>query len=373
MKNMNIRCSGCGALIQTKNKDDAGYIEQSVLDKRLNGNFYCKRCFDLKHYNKNTILDMDNDKYYDNLEKIKKDKGLIVYIVDLLDLDGTLLLNINDLYKSDNILLVANKVDLFLNSLNKNNIYLYLKKYLEKLNVKVKDIFLMSSFESGDIDLLIEEIKKNKSPRQNVYFVGMTNVGKSTILNKIIYKYTNEKDIITVSNNVNTTLDNIYIPFDDESYFVDTPGILNKESLIYFLDKDSYKAITPKSYIRPKTFQLNEKQSLFIAGFIRLDYVSGEGKTSFITNFNNSLLIHRTKLENADEFYDKHKDDILKYPSSSEREKLGSIVCEEIEITKDQKIDVAVFGIGFVSIYGCGKIRISSFEHVKWKVREAII
>ena len=40
---------------------------------------------------------------------------------------------------------------------------------------------------------------------------------------------------------------------------------------------------------------------------------------------------------------------------------------------EDQKIDVAVFGIGFVSIYGCGKIRISSFEHVKWKVREAII
>ena len=370
---MNIKCLGCGAPIQTEDKNKPGYIDKDVLAKHIDCNFYCKRCFDLKHYNKNTILDMDNEKYYNNLERIKKDKGLIVYIIDLLDLDGTLLLNINDLYKSENIILVANKVDLFLNSLNKNNIYLYLKNYLDKLNIKVKDIFLMSSFNDSDIDLLIEEIKKNKTKGQNVYFVGMTNVGKSTILNKIIYKYTAEENIITVSNNVNTTLDNIYIPFDDDSYFVDTPGILNKESLIYFLDKDSYKAITPKSYIRPKTFQLNEHQSLFIAGFIRVDYVSGENKASFITNFNNSLLIHRTKMENADEFYKNHKDDILKYPSKEEREKLGEIVSETLTISKDQKIDIAVFGIGFISVYGEGKIRISSFEAVKWKVREAII
>ena len=93
------------------------------------------------------------------------------------------------------------------------------------------------------------------------------------------------------------------------------------------------------------------------------------GKKSIFSND----LMDKPKLENADEFYDKHNDDILKYPSASEREKLGGIVCEEIEITKDQKIDIAVFGIGFVSIYGCGKIRISSFKHVKWKVREAII
>lgn len=378
MKNMNIRCSGCGAIIQSNDSLAPGYIDKEVLEKHKDGNFYCKRCFDLKHYNKNVILKMDNDKYLENLEKIKKDKGLIVYIVDLFDLDGTILANINDIYKSDNILLVANKVDLFLNSINLNNIYNYLRRYLKSRNIKVKDVFLMSSFKNEDIDLLIEEIKKNKDNNQNVYFVGMTNVGKSTILNKIIYKYTNEADLITVSNNVNTTLDNIYIPFDDNSYFVDTPGILNDQSMIYYLSKESYKAITPRSYIRPKTFQLNKDQSLFVAGFLRIDYLGKEDdgfkeKASFITNFNNSLLIHRTKEENADAFYEKHKDDILKYPDSDERLKLGELRSEIIEVTKDTKIDLAIFGIGFISIFANGKIRITSFENVKYRIREAMI
>ena len=370
---MNIKCLGCGASIQTEDINKAGYIDKDVLAKYKDGNFYCKRCFDLKHYNKNITLEMDNERYYKNLEAIKKDKGLIVYIVDLLDLDGTIIPNINDLYKSDNILLVANKIDLFLNSINKNNIYNYLRRYLKELNIKVKDVFLMSSFNDNDIDDLIEAIKLIKKDHQNVYFVGMTNVGKSTILNKIIYKYTNELDLITVSNNVNTTLDNIYIPFDDNSYFVDTPGILNLDSLIYFLDKDSYKAISPKSYIRPKTFQLNKNQSLFIGGFARIDNLDNDGKTSFITNFNNNLLIHRTKEENADEFYDKHKDDILKNPTKEERDKLGKLISKEIIISKDKKIDISIYGLGFITISGNGRIRITCFENIKWKIREAII
>ncbi len=380
MKNTNIRCSGCGAIIQSSDRLAPGYIDKTVLEKHIDDNFYCKRCFDLKHYNKNITIKMDNDKYLANLDKIRKDKGLIVYIIDLFDLDGTIIENINDIYKSDNILLVANKVDLFLNSINLNNIYNYLRRYLNSRNIKVKDVFLMSSFKNEDIDLLIEEIKKNKEKNQNVYFVGMTNVGKSTILNKIIYKYTNVSDLITVSNNVNTTLDNIYIPFDDNSYFVDTPGILNDQSMIYYLSKESYKAITPKSYIRPKTFQLNKDQSLFIAGFLRIDYLgindeesSFKEKASFITNFNNSLLIHRTKEENANLFYEKHKDDILKYPNAEERLKLGQLKSEIIEVNKDTKIDLAIFGIGFVSIFANGKIRITSFENVKYRIREAMI
>lgn len=369
---MSIRCSGCGALIQTKDQNKAGYINQNVLEKHKDGDFYCKRCFELKHYNKNTVLEIENDDYFSNLEQIKKDKGLIVYIVDLLDLDGTIIENINTLFKSENILLVVNKVDLFLDSLNRNKILQYVRKYLKDKNIRVKDAFLMSSFEDEDIDLLLGKIKELKNKKQNVYFVGMTNVGKSTIINKIIKKYTGIADLITVSNNVNTTLSNIYIPFDDDSFLVDTPGIVNRKSLIYYLGKESYEYITPKKFIKPKTFQLNPEQTLFISGFLRIDFLEGN-RSSFISNFNNNLLIHRTKLENADKFYEEHKDDILKFPMEEEREQLGEFVSKTICFDLDKKIDIAIFGIGFISIYGSGKLKITSFKNVKWTIREAIV
>ena len=52
-------------------------------------------------------------------------------------------------------------------------------------------------------------------------------------------------------------------------------------------------------------------QSLFIQGLVRIDFIKGI-KSTFVTYFKNDLLIHRSKLERADIFYQKHKNDILR-------------------------------------------------------------
>lgn len=367
---MNIKCIGCGATIQTENINKKGYIDKKVLENKTD-NFYCKRCFDLKHYNKEMKIQTSLDEYLINLKTIQKDKGLIVYIVDIFDFEGSLIYNINDIVNSNNILLVLNKVDLYLDSLNKNKIKNYVLKYLKEKEIKIKDILLMSSFKDDDIEMLFNKIKEMHN-NKNVYFVGMTNVGKSTIINKIIKKYTGEEDLITVSNTLNTTLENIYIPLNENCYIVDTPGLLNRNNLIYFLDKKTLEYITPKKYVKPKTFQLSPKQSLFIQGFVKIDFIDGE-RSSFVTNFSNNVLIHRTKLEKANEFYENHKDDILLYPTKKEREKLGVFVTKKVKFSKDNKIDIAISGLGFITIYGTGYLEVTYFNNVKVIVRKAMI
>ena len=367
---MNIKCIGCGAVVQTENKNKKGYIDKKVLENKKDS-FYCKRCFDLKHYNRENKVETSLDEYLKNLQEIKKDKGLFVYIVDLFDFEGSLIYNINDIIGSNNILLVLNKVDLFLDSLNKNKIKDYVLRYLKEKQIKIKDLVLMSSYNDDDVFNLynkILELHNNK----NVYFVGMTNVGKSTIINKIIKNFTGEDDIITVSNTVNTTLDNIYIPLNDDCFIVDTPGLLNRNNLIYFLDKKTLEYITPKKYVKPKTFQLNPEQTLFINGFIRIDFISGE-RSSFVGNFANNVLVHRTKLANADSFYDSHKDDVLLFPTKLERQKLGNFVTKKVNFTKEQKIDIAISGLGFLSVYGTGTLVVTYFNNVKVIVRKAMI
>ena len=130
--------------------------------------------------------------------------------------------------------------------------------------------------------------------------------------------------------------------------------------------------ITPKKYVKPKTFQLNPEQTLFINGFIRIDFVSGE-RSSFVGNFANNVLVHRTKLANADSFYDSHKDDVLLFPTKLERQKLGNFVTKKVNFTKEQKIDIAISGLGFLSVYGTGTLMVTYFNNVKVIVRKAMI
>lgn len=367
---MNIKCIGCGATIQTEDANKKGYIDKKVLENK-NDNFYCKRCFDLKHYNKEKIIKTSLDEYLLNLQKIKKDNGLIVYIVDSFDFEGSLIYNINEILNTSNILFILNKVDLYLNSINKNKIKSYVLKYLKNKKIKIKDIFLMSSFDENDINCLFNKIKELHN-NKNIYFVGMTNVGKSTIINKIIKKFTGEEDVITVSNTLNTTLENIYIPLNDNCYIVDTPGLLNRNNLIYFLNKKTLDFITPKKYIKPRTFQLDSKQTLFIQGFVRIDFIEGE-RSSFVTNLSNNVLVHRTKLEKADEFYENHKDGILIYPTKEERMKLGNFVTKKVKFFKEKKIDIAISGLGFITVSGSGYMEIKYFNNVKVIIREAMI
>ena len=366
---MDIKCMGCGAVIQTKDEAKAGYIEASVLEKH-HEEFYCKRCFNLRHYSKNNRISLDEAKLKEEIDFIKKDKGLVCLVADSFDLEGTIHPRINELLDTNNILLVLNKYDLYINDLNLNKLIDYLRQYLKKQNIKIKDLVLISAKKGLGIDELIAKMNGLRNGK-NVYFVGMSNVGKSTIINKIIETYTGDNDVITVSNTINTTLANIFIPLDKNSYIVDTPGIINHNNLVYYLEEDTLKQITPTNFIRPKNYQLDAGQSLFIGGFLRLDFVSG-AKSSFTCYFGENVVIHRTKLENADSFYQNHLDDILLYPNKTERASLGEIHCRKIILKEGIKTDISYAGLGFISLSGVGEVNIYYYSKIKVVIRKAI-
>ncbi len=77
-----------------------------------------------------------------------------------------------------------------------------------------------------------------------------------------------------------------------------------------------------KKTIKPKVYQLNPGQTLFLSGLGRFDYVDGPGKQSFIVYASDDLYIHRTKTENADAFYEKHVGELLVPPQAEQLEQL---------------------------------------------------
>ena len=71
-------------------------------------------------------------------------------------------------------------------------------------------------------------------------------------------------EVITTSHFPGTTLDLVEIPLDDGKAIYDTPGIINNHQIAHYLDEKDLKAITPKKELKPKVFQLNAEQTLFI-------------------------------------------------------------------------------------------------------------
>lgn len=97
------------------------------------------------------------------------------------------------------------------------------------------------------------------------------------------------------------------------------------------------KIIAPQKEIKPKVYQLNAEQTLFLGGLARFDYVQG-AKSSFIAYVSNDLNLHRTKTATADAFYEKHVGGLLRPPRADEVAEFPELV--RFEFSVKEKTDI---------------------------------
>ncbi|MBD8069227.1 ribosome biogenesis GTPase YqeH [Bacillus sp. PS06] len=339
-----IACIGCGVTIQTEDKEGIGYAPTSSLEKE---SVICQRCFRLKHYNEVQDVSLTDDDFLKILNGIGQTEGLIVKIVDIFDFNGSWLPGLHRFVGKKNILLVGNKVDLLPKSVKPKKLINWMKQSSKELGLNPVDVFLISAHKGIGITEVAEAIEQYREGK-DVYVVGCTNVGKSTFINRLIKDFSGEDDVITTSHFPGTTLDMIDIPLDDDAALFDTPGIINHHQMAHYVNKKELKVITPKKEIKPKVFQLNEKQTLFFGGLARFDFVSG-GRQSFVCYLSNELNIHRTKLENTDELYQKQKGDLLQPPGPKDASDFPDLVAHEFTI-KEGKTDIVFSGLGWVTV-----------------------
>lgn len=96
-------------------------------------------------------------------------------------------------------------------SLKRSRIKDWLRQEANKQGLRPIDVALTSASKGYEIDNLLELIDKYRKGR-DVYVVGVTNVGKSTLINRIIKQQTGISELITTSRFPGTTLDKIEIP-----------------------------------------------------------------------------------------------------------------------------------------------------------------
>lgn len=343
-----IYCQGCGVGIQSTDKEALGYTPKSSLEREV---VLCQRCFRLKHYNETQEISITDDDFLKMISDIRNQAGLVVHIIDIFDVSGSLIPNLSRIVGDKKVILVGNKLDLLPKSTNQNKLIHWLKATAKASGLKVQDAFLISSVKGTGIEELTYQIDKLRN-KENVYIVGTTNVGKSTFINKVIKQSIGEDNVITTSYFPGTTLGFIEIPLDDETYLIDTPGIVNKQQMVHYVSKKDLKQITPTKEVKARTYQLNSGQTLFIGGLARFDFIKGD-RQSFICYFSNEIPIHRTKLENAEQLYENHLGELLSPPDAETLAKLPKLTESTFKVS-GERTDIVFPGLGWISIEGDG-------------------
>lgn len=324
------KCKGCGIELQNIDSNELGYI------KTQNSEF-CERCFRIKNYGDYKIVSKDNNEFINILKRINETKDLVVLVVDLFFISN----RVEDIvkYLKNDILLVFTKRDILPLSLKDEKLI----SYKDKLNIKTVDEIVISSNKNYNMDELYEMINKYKKSN-NVYVVGYTNAGKSTMINKLIYNYSDLESNITTSILPSTTLNTIDIKLNDELVLIDTPGILDSGNIFNYLDGKTLKYITPNREIKPITYQIKSKQYIMIDKFAKV--VSSNNNLTFF--FANNLKIDRF-FKDKDVNFAKHT------------------------LNVKENEDIVISGLGFIKVTKSETIDIYTMDNVDVYVRDSLI
>ncbi len=362
-----LKCIGCGAVLQSTDPQKPGYVPKASMGKE---DVICRRCFRLKNYNEVQDVGMDSDDFLELLNSLSNKPGIVVNLVDVFDFEGSFINAIKRIVGNKKIILAANKVDLLPKQINKRRVTEWLRKSAKNYGLYPEDVCLISAHKGFGIDELLQTIEKHRDG-QDVYIVGTTNVGKSTLINRLIEQSVGEKDVVTTSKVPGTTLDMIDIPIDDQSDLYDTPGIIQAHQMTHFVTTKELNIIMPKKEIKQRVYQLNELQSLFIGGLARVDYLKG-GKRPLVCYFSNELHIHRTKLEKADQLWKTQLGSLLTPPSQPQDfnfEQLNTIHLN----TGNEKKDIMISGLGFVTVDAGAELDVTVPKNVEVTLRPSIM
>lgn len=328
-------CLGCGVKLQDENVLGEGYT--TSLDKSL-----CQRCFRIKNYGEYQVVTKSNEEYLDILKGVGETKDLVLYIADLLNIEEDLL-KIREIIPNK-MILVLNKKDVLPKSVKEEKLVEYFKKHYDSFD----EVIVISSEKNYNIDYLLKQIKLYQTTN-NVYVVGHTNAGKSTLINKLLKNYSDSTRELTISPLPSTTLDTVKIDINEYLTLIDTPGLVDSSSIVNYIDGDGLKKISPKKEIKPKTFQLKKGQSIIVDNFFRIDYVEGE-RNSFTFYVSNDLKVKRI---------------------STRHDTLKDLQKRTYDMGYEQ--DLCINGLGFIKIVNKGIVDIYIDSKVSTYIRDALI
>ena len=157
-----LRCIRCGEALQTTNPKAKGYISPDFLNEQNEITaIYCDECYNaISLINARVQSSHDDQAVINYFKKLKKDKTVIFYVIDLFTFSGNLDEDSVAMMKGKDVAVVGTKTKLFGNSFNANKMKAFVFHAFEEKGIKPLNVYLVDKNDKS-IDGVIDSFKRH--------------------------------------------------------------------------------------------------------------------------------------------------------------------------------------------------------------------
>lgn len=349
--------------MQTDDIQKPGFVPIEILGKYEKP--LCRRCFRIRHYSDDST---QNRRFFlfDEVLEVLKNCDHSFYVVDLMDLTGSLNLDFLSVIPS-NYTVLLNKFDLLPKRMDAEEIVFRVSK---RYSIPVKTLFPISTLNRYGIDGLKERL----SHYQRAALWGYANVGKSSLLNALVEDQPATHEA-TVSPFLGTTGDRLELLTSSGAKIIDMPGIKNESSILEWVKPNDQHLVGKSKKIFRRIFYINDSRTLFLGGMARFDiHEQGTEHYQRIVHLytGENVTVHDTSAEKAHLVHKKHFGTLLKPPySSSELSKIDWTV---FTYSLQTNQDLSISGLGWLYVKkGPVCVTLHIPRGVKVEMRESLL
>jgi len=265
-------CQGCGARIQSTDPNRFGFVPEHVLGEEKT--VRCQRCHRISHYGRDELGPVDAA---DSIESIRA--GIewstgVCLVVDLLDFDAGLPPELLGLMRGKNALLAVNKVDLIPPKTPVSELESWVQSRLDYYGLPHMRPVLVSAANGFGFPALADQVT---ALGNQVLFVGITNVGKSSVLQRLLRMRIGggkRKQIEpTVSPYPGTTVNVSRWHCPGGLILADSPGFVPGGRISDLLAPDLAQQVIPHKTLSSHLYEVKEGDTVCIKGLCAVECI----------------------------------------------------------------------------------------------------
>ena len=272
------RCFHCGAVLQTKNSKEPGYIlESTIANNKPDALLYCNRCYSKIKALNYSELDVDVD---EDLKRILKDAlatdAMIIWVVDLFAFNGVLNPDIVKIVKKLDVIVLATKRDLFPRIVKNEVLTKFLEERFAEYNIKPIATHIFGHESDIDPKALFDKLNELRKGR-DIYMVGSETSGKTSIINKILTGYVNKSKWAVKSEIYKGTKSKVLeVPLSNSSFLYELPGFPLTTSTLSKVEKDIARTLLPRKSIKITQRTMIKGDSILVGNLVQFSLIKGK-------------------------------------------------------------------------------------------------
>lgn len=202
----------------------------------------------------------------------------------------------------------------------------------------------------------LDDLLHAVSRKQKIYFIGKSNVGKSSLIKHLLDLYKLETQVLC-SPTINTTLGLNQINFPRYT-IIDTPGAISKANILNYIDPKHTTKIFGQETIKPRIYQIKYPKSIYLENLIQINLtpVDGNEMATCVLFINAQIAVGTSKLQPEQHLIYTDK---LGYQATVEQ------TFSNTNFELERKTNICISGVGLISVNHVDKIEIICLKPIK--------